>query len=152
MWVNQLDEREDVSASSIMGEVNQIGWQRMKCLLIHQRPVATMEIQHCRTLINNNNKLFSLVIYNIYITTTNDHHPIPHILNKTSILDGMIIHAINATSIKSVTQSLAHMMRNSPAHFFDHLCVKSDLGVYWISSSPYMLSRSNLIVVSNRTA
>ena len=29
---NQLDEREDVSESSIMGEVNQIDWQRIKCL------------------------------------------------------------------------------------------------------------------------
>jgi hypothetical protein len=94
-----------------MGEVNQIGRQRMKCLLIHIRQVATMEIRHCRTLIYitiMNYLAWLSIIFSL--TTTNDHHPIPHICKKTSILDGMIIHAINATSIKSVTQSLAHMI------------------------------------------
>jgi hypothetical protein len=44
------------------------------------------------------------------LTTTTNHFPFPQISEKTSILDGMIIHAINATSIKSATQSLAHMI------------------------------------------
>jgi hypothetical protein len=44
------------------------------------------------------------------LTTTTNHFPFPQISEKTSILDGMIKHAINATSIKSATQSLAHMI------------------------------------------
>ena len=79
--------------------------------LIRQRPVATMEIRHCRTLIYitiMNDIAWLSIIFSL--TTTNDHYPIPHICNKFLILNGMIIHAINATSIKSATQSLAHMI------------------------------------------
>ena len=55
-----------------------------------------------------NNIAWLSIIFSL--TTTNDHYPIPHICNKFLILNGMIIHAINATSIKSATQSLAHMI------------------------------------------
>jgi hypothetical protein len=55
-----------------------------------------------------NNVAWLSIIFSL--TTTNDHYPIPQISEKTSILDGMIKHAINATSIKSTTQSLAHMI------------------------------------------
>ena len=63
--------------------------------LIRQRPVATMEIRHCRTLIYiiiMNNIAWLSIIFSL--TTTNDHYPIPHICNKFLILNGMIIHAI----------------------------------------------------------
>ena len=79
--------------------------------LICQIPVATIEIRHCRTFIYipmMNNVAQLSVIFSL--TTTTNHFPFPQISEKTSILDGMIKHAINATSIKSATQSLAHMI------------------------------------------
>ena len=44
------------------------------------------------------------------LTTTTNHFPFPQISKKTSILDGMIIHAINTASIKTASQPLAHMI------------------------------------------
>jgi hypothetical protein len=79
--------------------------------LIRQRPVATMEIRHCRTFIYipmMNNVARLSVIFSL--TSTTNQFPFPQISEKTSILDGMIMHAINVASIKSATQSLAHMI------------------------------------------
>ena len=79
--------------------------------LIRRIPEATIEIGHCRTLIYipimNRVARLSLIFS---LTTTTNHFPFPHICNKTSIMDGTIIQAINATSIKPASQSLAHMI------------------------------------------
>jgi len=77
------------------------------CALIRQITVATIEIGHCRSFIYitimNSVARLSLIFS---LTTTTNHFPFPHICNKTSIMDGTIIHAINATSIKPASQYL----------------------------------------------
>ena len=128
--------------------------------LIRHIPVATIEIGHCRTfiyiLMMNSVARLSLIFS---LTTTTNHFPFPHICNKTSIMDGRIIHAINATSIKPASQSLAHIIWETALHIYLFICVSNQVyyTAYCISSSPCMQSqliytnRSNLIVVSNRT-
>ena len=96
--------------------------------LIRQRPVATMEIRHCRTLIYITIMNFIAWLSIIFsLTTTNDHYPIPHICNKFLILNGMIIHAINATSLKSATQSLAHMIWETALLIYLLICVSNQI-------------------------
>ena len=94
------------------------------------------------------------------LTTTTNHFPFPQISEKSSILDGMIIHAINAASIKSATQSLAHMIWETTLLIYLLICVSNQVyyTAYCTPSSACRISqliytnRSNLIVVSNRTA
>ncbi len=129
--------------------------------LIRQIPVATIEIRYCRTLIYipmMNNVARLSVIFSL--TTTTNHFPFHQISEKSSILDGMIIHAINVASIKSATQSLAHMILKTALLIYLFICVSNQIiqAAYYISSSPCRISQliytnqSNLIVVSNRTA
>ena len=72
-----------------------------------------------------NNIAWLSIIFSL--TTTNDHYPIPHICNKFLILNGMIIHAINATSIKSATQSLAHMILKTALLIYLFICVSNQI-------------------------
>ena len=96
--------------------------------LIRQIPVATIEIRHCRTLIYipimNRVARLSLIFS---LTTTTNHFPFPHIRNKTSILDDMIMHAINANSIKSASQSLAHMIWETALLIHLFICVLNQI-------------------------
>ena len=88
------------------------------------------------------------------------HFPFPHIRNKTSILDGMIMHAITATNIKSASQSLANMIWKTAQYIY--LVVYVSNQIYYVAyctpSSPCIPSqiihtnRANLIVASDRTA
>lgn len=129
--------------------------------LIRRITVATIEIGHCRTFIYipmmNSVSRLSLIFS---LTTTTNHFPFPHICNKMSIMYGTIIHAINATSIKPASQSLAHMIWESALHIYLFISVSNQVyyTAYCTPSSACILSqiiytnRSNLIVVSNRTA
>jgi len=95
--------------------------------LIRQIPEATIEIGHCRTLIYipimNRVARLSLIFS---LTTTTNHFPFPHIC-KTSIMDGTIIQAINATSIKPASQSLAHMIWESALHIYLFISVSNQI-------------------------
>ena len=62
--------------------------------LICQIPVATIEIGIPIPLMNSVARL-SLIFS---LTTTTNHFPFPHICYKMSIMDGTIIHAINANA------------------------------------------------------
>jgi hypothetical protein len=96
--------------------------------LIRRIPEATIEIGHCRTLIYipimNRVARLSLIFS---LTTTTNHFPFPHICNKTSIMDGTIIQAINATSIKPASQSLAHMIWESALHIYLFISVSNQI-------------------------
>ena len=96
--------------------------------LICRIPVATIEIGHCRTFIYipmmNSVARLSLIFS---LTTTTNHFPFPHICNKTSIMDGTIIQAINATSIKPASQSLAHMIWESALHIYLFISVSNQV-------------------------
>ena len=61
------------------------------------------------------------------LTTTTNHFPFPQISEKSSILDGMIIHAINVASIKSATQSLAHMILKTALLIYLFICVSNQI-------------------------
>ena len=96
--------------------------------LIRQIPVATIEIRYCRTLIYipmMNNVARLSVIFSL--TTTTNHFPFHQISEKSSILDGMIIHAINVASIKSATQSLAHMILKTALLIYLFICVSNQI-------------------------
>ena len=96
--------------------------------LTPQRQVASNEIWHCRSLIY-------IAIMNIIawlsiifsLTTTNDHYPITHVCNKYLIY-GLYDNTcyIRFHHLTCMAFTLWYDMRNSPAHLFIHLCVKSD--------------------------